>query len=121
VDLRGLLLWWALGITPCKSRNLRVCNVSFRGYDDYALRFDDCKSPLQRIQQWDEMMVPALVLNYYHHVTSSMSRGIIPLATQSINMGNVYQKTTNHIPYDMRISNAGLIFHVIRNMAKRKA
>jgi hypothetical protein len=118
MDLRGLSLWWSQGTMPCKSRNLRVCDVSFRGCDDYVARFDRRKSPLKRIQQWDEKMVPALVLNYYRHVTSSMTSGIIPIAMQSINMGNVYQKTTNHIPYDMRISNSGLIFHVIRNMAK---
>jgi hypothetical protein len=115
-----LVMWWAEGTTPCKSKNLRVCHVSFRGYNIHAREYDRRKSPLQGIKRWDEVMAPALVLNFYRNVVSSpVTSGIVPVAVQSINAGNVYQKTTNHIPYDVRIANSGLIFQIVRGMGKQ--
>jgi hypothetical protein len=119
-DFPSLGMWWAEGTAPCKSKNLRVCNVCFRGYNIHARELDRRKSPLQGINRWDEVMAPALVLNFYRNVASlPVSRGIIPVAVQSINAGNVYQKTTNHIPYDVRIANSGLIFWIVRGMGKQ--
>jgi hypothetical protein len=119
MDLHSLALWWEGGIAPGKSSKLRRCSVSFRGYDSAYERYS-CSTPIKRIKRWDEVVVPALVLNFYRNVTSSpMVSGIIPLAVQSVNTGNLYQKTTNHIPYDMRIANSGLIFEMVRSMTKQ--
>jgi hypothetical protein len=119
MDLHSLALWWEGGTAPCKSSKLRRCNVSFRGYDNSYRRYG-CSTPIKRIKRWDEVVVPALVLNFYRSVTSSpVVSGIIPLAVQSVNMGNLYQKTTNHIPFDMRIANSGLIFEMVRSMTKQ--
>jgi hypothetical protein len=117
-ELRRDALWWAACTPPCKSRKLRVCNLSFRVEDKNCRGYH--YSPLKRIKRWDEVMVPALVLNFYRNVASTpLTSGIITLVLQSINVGKVYQKTTNHVPYDVSIANSGLIFQIVRGMTKQ--
>jgi hypothetical protein len=96
--------------------NLSFFNVSLRGVEKTPLAYLPRKAGnVQGIRNWDEVIAPWLVLNFYRgEVLEPVSGGLVPLAVQAINWGGVYRQTTSCAPSNMDIVNAGLIFHVFR-------
>jgi hypothetical protein len=69
-----------------------------------------------RLDWFEDRVAPSLLLNYYReYFTPVLKVEIIPSAVRSINGGVVYHKTTNVVPFDMSIANAGLIFRIVRD------
>jgi hypothetical protein len=68
-----------------------------------------------RLQWWDEKIAPSLVLNFYReYMRTKVIAPLTPLAIQAVNLGVVYGKTSHHVPLNVDIASAGLIFHVLR-------
>jgi hypothetical protein len=75
--------------------------------------------PVSRVKRLDEALFPSIALNWYHKlVRKQLESNLIPLAVKAVNNGSVYQKTTDHVPFDMSIANAGVIFRMVREESK---
>jgi hypothetical protein len=94
---------------PCMSNDLTVFNVWF-----YPVH-DDPPQNLDSMKEWDAPIFPSLVLNYCgKNLLQPLDEGLLPSAIQLINQGTVYHKTTGHKAFDMRMTNAGLIYAMLR-------
>jgi hypothetical protein len=70
--------------------------------------------------QWslNDTLFPRLVLNYWcNHLPKPLEGQVVPSAIKAVNEGNIYRKTTNLVPSDMRTANAGLIFQIVKAAA----
>jgi hypothetical protein len=95
--------------------NLSFFCVSLRGIEDQGALISHDADNVQGIRNWDEVMAPWLVLNFYSNkVLNPVAGGLVPLAVQAINWGGVYQHTTPCAPSNMDTANAGLIYDVLR-------
>jgi hypothetical protein len=114
----------------CRSKHLCHFSVALCLYisDDDDIEDDDddvvdyvhysVQRYVHKIQQWDETIFPQLVLNQWNKkLAKAVDGALLPSAIGAINRGIVYRKTTDHIPYDMKTANAGLIFHHIKTNA----
>jgi hypothetical protein len=94
----------AFSAQGCKSRALQFLDVSVPG------------AKVDRIQLWGEVLFPKLLLNYCNkQLRQPVRKGALPFAVKAVNQGNVYHKTTNHVPFDMATANAGLIFYFLKS------
>jgi hypothetical protein len=102
-------------MVACKSKALCTFKVSlskFRKIQRGYYTFD-------RIMRWDQVIFPSVVLNYFRkRVAHSMDVRVLPMAIVAINHGNLYRKTTDHIPCDMRLANASAIFCSIKTRSR---
>jgi hypothetical protein len=120
--------WAQRSIPPCTSQNLCFFNGLFSFFHisdihrkngwEYRVAprsiVDDEIRSLDRVKQWDEEVFPSVVLNYCSiHLPRELERSVIPSAIKAVNDGNIYRKTTDHVPFDMSIANAGLIFRIL--------
>jgi hypothetical protein len=97
-------------------RNLSFFSVSLQGVgkDQELLTWLD-KDNVQGIRNWDQVISPWLVLNFYRDKERGPARGgLVPLVVQAISWGGVYRHTTKSAPSTIEIANAGLIYHVLR-------
>jgi hypothetical protein len=97
-------------------RQLSSFNVSLRGgSEDMVTWLPQDADNVQGIRNWDQILSPWLVLNFYReNVLKPLRGGLVPLAAQAIIWGGVYRHTTQSAPSTMEIANAGLIYHVLR-------
>jgi hypothetical protein len=100
---------------PCKSKTLCAFKVSlskFREIPSGHHTFD-------RIMRWDQVIFPSVVLNYFRiRVAHLLEVQVLPMAILAINRGSLYRKTTDHVPYDMSLANAGAIFSSINTQSR---
>jgi hypothetical protein len=80
-----------------------------------------CKAPhddirnFDRIMLWDQGIFPSVVLNCFRkRLEDSVDLRVLPIAIGAVNHGNIYRKATDHVPYDMSIANASVIFRCIK-------
>jgi hypothetical protein len=94
--------------------NLSFVNVSF---DHFILDRHSVPENMDNDPQWDELVSPSLILNFYRSNTKNTigTGGVLSRMFSAINSGVAYRKTSDHIPYDMSIANAGLIYDILRN------
>jgi hypothetical protein len=73
---------------------------------------------LARISWWDKAISPSLVLNFYReYLPNNVTARVSPLAIRAVNTGAVYCKTSHHVPHDLSVANAGLIFYILQKGA----
>jgi hypothetical protein len=113
IDLSQFLKWASSNITVCMSKRLCHFTVSFKKFQNGKMQ----PSPsVKSVKSWDQLVSPSLVLNLSaNHLTMLSKPGIISLSMKAINEGVVYRKTTDHVPHDMTIANAGLIYHIVQD------
>jgi hypothetical protein len=51
-------------------------------------------------------------------LTNALNELLLPMAVRAVNLGIVYRKATDHIPFDMNTANATSIFHIIKTEAE---
>jgi hypothetical protein len=114
--------------SPCFSRKLRFVSISFPGYCEpgwisfYGVPAVPARGVVDEVEQWDVALFPSVVLNCYrNHLYKRQDGGTLALAIKAVNEGQVYRRATDHTPFNMSISNAGLIFYVIRMQARGQA
>jgi hypothetical protein len=101
-------------MTSCTSAHLCYFTVWFHDFED-RWKADSAKL-------WDESIIPQLVLNYCRReMTNPLRTRFLPLVIGAFNQGIINQKTTDHIPRDMRTANAGLIFQHIHSRAVNRS
>jgi hypothetical protein len=72
-----------------------------------------------RIKHWDQVIFPTVVLNYFRKRASHpLDLRVLPMAIGAVNHGNIYRKATDHVPYDMSIANAGVIFRCVKTQSR---
>jgi hypothetical protein len=104
----------------CKSRNLCVLNVSTEYTSENKESRWQCNRMHNRIQWWDEAIVPPLVLNLHRKRLTTPAGVAVLLAIRAVNQGIVHHKTTAYIPLDPSTANAGLIFRMVKSQAQRQ-
>jgi hypothetical protein len=131
---------WAAGLAvPFKSNNLTMFNLELKDEPDrlvavpfmsnHSTTFNmyllpreeddpvekDEADHLNHIEQWDAELFPSLALNYCgDKLMQPLAERVMSWAIKCINHGLVYHKTTGHKPFDMSMTNAGLIYAVVR-------
>jgi hypothetical protein len=114
--INQVALMVASEIPACNSRNLCVFN-SYIG-DGTSKRIDwRCN----HVEWWDKAIIPVLVLNFHRKRLTNPVGAVIQLALRAVNQGVVYRKTTDHLPCDASIANAGLIFCIVKQQAQGHA
>jgi hypothetical protein len=118
VRFRGIQSWQSppIEFSPCFSRKLHF--VSFSYYVDPPPEWRS----IDEVEQWDVALFPSVVLNCYRNrLYNHLDGGTLALAIKAVNEGQVYHRSTNHTPFNMSISNVGLIFYLVRMRARGQA
>jgi hypothetical protein len=98
-------------MTSCESRSLCFFNFSERICNE---SHDDIRN-VDRIMQWDQGIFASVALNYFRkRLALPVELRVLPMAIGAVNHGNIYRKRTDHVPYDMSIAIAGVIFRCIK-------
>jgi hypothetical protein len=113
-SLRRVSLMVASEMTTCNSKNLCVFNAYIVYFSEDRLIDWRCN----RIELWDKDIFPLLVLNFHRKRLTNPGGPVIQLALRAVNQGVVYSKTTDHLPCDGSIANAGLIFRIVKGHAQ---
>jgi hypothetical protein len=117
----------ASAMISCRSKHLCHFNVSFSMYDFDKFDKDDDDDDyddyddnyiewnINKIRQWDATIFPQLALNWCSKKLTQAPD--LRLLISAINQGILYRKTTDHIPFNMNIANASVIFDRIKTEA----
>jgi hypothetical protein len=118
VRFRDIHCWQhpPIEFSPCFSRKLHFVSISYYEYPSPEWRSVD------EVEQWDVSLFPSVVLNCYRNrLYKRLDGGTLALAIKAVNEGQVYRRSTNHAPFNMSVSNVGLIFYLVRMRARGQA
>jgi hypothetical protein len=101
----------------CQSNNLCIFNVSIAHMTETGLETKQCN----RVPWWDYDIFPLLALNFHRKRLTNPTGAVVPVAIRAVNQGIVYSKTTDHIPFNPRIANAGLLFRMVKHQAQSQS
>jgi hypothetical protein len=117
-DRKRVLRWVAGSMISCQSKHLWAFNISILFRDIKKHNYEDVDVNMW----WDAYIFPALAVNYCDaKLSKAIPVGVLGLAIEAINRGHIYHRTTGHDPYDMNISNAGLVFHFIKRQVRTRS